>query len=94
VLKDEGVNVSGHRGKNINRDILKRSDIIFVMEKYHRNAIISMMPEIKDRVRLLKDGADISDPIGRPIEEYKNVMAIIKEEVENVFLEIFKEEKK
>ena len=94
VLKDEGVDVSGHRGKNINRDILKRSDIIFVMEKYHRNAIISMMPEIKDRVRLLKDGADISDPIGRPIEEYKNVMAIIKEEVENVFLEIFKEEKK
>jgi tRNA threonylcarbamoyl adenosine modification protein (Sua5/YciO/YrdC/YwlC family) len=94
VLKDEGMDVSGHRGKNMNKDILKRSDIIFVMEKYHRNAIISMIPEIKDKVRLLKEGADISDPIGRSIEEYKNVMAIIKEEVENVFLEIFKEEKK
>lgn len=93
VLKDEGVDVSGHRGKNINKDILKRSDIVFVMEKYHRNAIISMMPEIKDRVRLLREDSDIPDPIGRSIEEYKNVMGIIKEEVENIFLEIFKEEK-
>ncbi|MCX5692398.1 MAG: L-threonylcarbamoyladenylate synthase [Candidatus Omnitrophica bacterium] len=93
VLKDEDIDVSGHRGKNINKDILKRSDIIFVMEKYHRDAIISMMPEIEDKVRLLREGADIPDPIGRPIEEYKNVMGIIKEEVENIFLEIFKEEK-
>jgi tRNA threonylcarbamoyl adenosine modification protein (Sua5/YciO/YrdC/YwlC family) len=93
VLKDEGVDVSGHRGKNVNKDILKRSDIIFVMEKYHRNAIISLMPEIKDKVRLLKEDTDIPDPIGRPIEEYKRVMGVIKEEVENVFLEIFKEEK-
>lgn len=93
VLKDEGVDVSGHRGKNINKDILKRSDIIFVMERYHRSAIISMMPEIKDRVRLLREDSDIPDPIGRSVEEYKNVMGIIKEEVENVFLEIFEEEK-
>ena len=93
VLKDEGIDVSGHRGKNMNKDILKRSDIIFAMERYHRNAIISMMPEIKDRVRLLREDADIPDPIGRPIEEYKNVIGIIKEEVENIFLEIFKEEK-
>jgi protein-tyrosine-phosphatase len=63
------------------------------MEKYHRNVIIGMMPEIENKVRLLRAGADIPDPIGRPIEEYKNVIGIIKQEVEDIFLEIFKEEK-
>ena len=94
VLKDEGIDVSGHRGKNLNKDILKRSDIIFVMEKHHRNAIIGMMPEIENKVKLLKDGVDIPDPIGRPIEEYRRVLGVIKQEVEDIFLEIFKEEKK
>jgi len=93
VLTEEGIDASAHRGKNINKDILKRSDIIFVMEKYHKNVIISLMPEIEDRVRLLKEGQDIPDPIGRSFEEYKRVLRIIKEEVENIFLEIFKEEK-
>ena len=81
------------RGENINKDILKRSDIIFVMEKFHKDVIINMMPEIKDKVRLLKEGADILDPIGKSVEEYKNVLGVIKQEVENIFLEIFKEEK-
>lgn len=93
VLKEEGIDASGHRGKNINKDILKRSDIIFVMEKFHKDVIINMMPEIKDKVRFLKEGADILDPIGRSVEEYKNVLGVIKQEVEDIFLEIFKEEK-
>ena len=93
VLKEEGIDVSGHRGENINKDILKRSDIIFVMEKFHKDVIINMMPEIKDKVRLLKEGADILDPIGKSVEEYKNVLGVIKQEIENIFLEIFKEEK-
>ncbi len=93
VLKEEGIDASGHRGKNINKDILKRSDIVFVMEEAHRDFIISILPEARDRVRLLKEGHDIPDPIGRPLEEYKNVFGIIKEEVENIFLEIFKEER-
>ncbi|MDP2981612.1 MAG: L-threonylcarbamoyladenylate synthase [Candidatus Omnitrophota bacterium] len=93
VLKEEGIDVSGHIGKNINKDILKRSDIIFVMERLHKSVIMSMIPEIKDRVRLLKEGVDIPDPIGRSIEEYRNVLGVIKQEVEDIFLEIFKEEK-
>ena len=93
VLEEEGVDVSDHRGKNINKDILKRSDIIFVMERAHIDFIISMMPEANYKVRLLRLGQDIPDPIGRPLEDYKNVLAMIKEEVENIFLEIFKEER-
>ncbi|PIP67557.1 MAG: threonylcarbamoyl-AMP synthase [Candidatus Omnitrophica bacterium CG_4_9_14_0_2_um_filter_42_8] len=94
VMKEEGVDVAGHIGKNINKDILKRSDIIFVMEKFHKDFIINIMPETKDKIRLLREGQDIPDPIGRSLEEYRSVKKVIKEEVQNIFLEIFKEEKK
>jgi len=93
VMREEGTDVSGHVGKNINKDILKRSDIIFVMERHHKDVIISMMPEVEYKVRLLREGQDIPDPIGTSFEEYKNILNIIKEEVENIFLEIFKEGK-
>jgi len=93
VMQEEALDVSAHLGKNINKDILKRSDIIFVMEDVHKNLIENLMPEIKDKVRLLKQGQDIPDPIGKSLEEYRNVLGIIKEEVGNIFLEIFKKER-
>jgi tRNA threonylcarbamoyl adenosine modification protein (Sua5/YciO/YrdC/YwlC family) len=93
AMKEEGVDVSGHVGKNINNDILKRSDIIFVMEKVHRNIILSMMPGIESKIKLLRESEDVPDPIGKSIEEYRYVLGIIKEEIGNIFLEIFKEEK-
>jgi len=94
VMGEEGVDVSGHVGKNIHKDMLKRSDIVFVMEKAHKDFIVNIMPEMKDKIRLLREGQDIPDPIGRSLEEYRNVRKVIKEEVQDVFLEIFKEEKK
>ena len=45
-------------------------------------------------VILLSESQDIPEPIGRPLVEYKNVLGMIKEEIGNIFLEIFKEEKK
>ncbi len=94
VMREEGVDVSGHIGKNINKDMLKRSDIVFVMEKAHKDFIVNIMPEMKDKIRLLREGQDIPDPIGRSLEEYRNIRNVIKEEVQDIFLEIFKEEKK
>ncbi|MBU1912394.1 MAG: threonylcarbamoyl-AMP synthase [Candidatus Omnitrophica bacterium] len=94
VMREEGVDVLGHIGKNINKDILKRSDIVFVMEKAHKDFIVNIMPEMDDKIRLLREGQDIPDPIGRSLEEYGNIRKVIKEEVQDIFLEIFKEEKK
>jgi tRNA threonylcarbamoyl adenosine modification protein (Sua5/YciO/YrdC/YwlC family) len=94
VMREEGVDVSGHIGKNINKDMLKRSDIVFVMEKAHKDFIVNIMPEMEDKIRLLREGQDIPDPIGRSLEEYRNIRKVIKEEVQDIFLEIFKEEKK
>ncbi|MBU1006990.1 MAG: threonylcarbamoyl-AMP synthase, partial [Candidatus Omnitrophica bacterium] len=37
VMKEETIDVSSHKGKTITPELLKRSDLIFVMERRHRS---------------------------------------------------------
>ncbi|MBU4149481.1 MAG: Sua5/YciO/YrdC/YwlC family protein, partial [Candidatus Omnitrophica bacterium] len=93
VLKEEGVDVSSHKGKGITGELLKKSDMILVMERRHRDIILNKVPAAGLKVRLLKKDSDIPDPIGRSLEEYRDVLGIIKNQVENIFLELFEDYK-
>lgn len=93
IMKGEDIDVSMHRGKPITPALLRKSDFIFVMANAHRNVIINMLPEVASKVRLLRESEDIPDPIGRPLEEYRYVLGIIKDQVENIFLDFFNKDK-
>lgn len=91
VLQKEDIDVSKHISQRINRQLLHCSDIILVMERLHEEKILSLAPEVKNRVFLLKEFAkmnnndlDIADPIGKPISFYEKTLQIIKEAVEVV----------
>ncbi len=93
VMKEEGIDVSLHKGKGIAPALLRKFDTIFVMESMHRNAILNTLPEAASKIRLLRENENIPDPIGKSIDEYRYVRNIIKDKVENIFLELFKKEK-
>jgi tRNA threonylcarbamoyl adenosine modification protein (Sua5/YciO/YrdC/YwlC family) len=92
LLKNEGVDVSGYISKSITPLMIKKSDIIFVMEEIHEKRIRELTPNIKNNVFLLKEfakidmdeGLDIPDPIGKPLEFYKHTFYTIKEAVERI----------
>jgi len=91
VLKREGIDVSSHRSQRVSVEMLDRSDIILVMEKLHESRILQMAPEVKSRLFLLKEFAqvkdndlDILDPIGKPRDFYEYTLGIIKEAVEKI----------
>ncbi len=91
VLRREGLDVSSHRSQRVTRDMIRKSDIILVMEKLHGEKILELAPEAKFRLFLLKEFAkiednnlDISDPIGRSIDFYQRTLGIIKEAVERI----------
>jgi tRNA threonylcarbamoyl adenosine modification protein (Sua5/YciO/YrdC/YwlC family) len=91
ILKAEGINISAHRSASITKGVIKQSDIILVMEKLHEERILQLAPEVKNRVFLLKefakiDDADLNipDPIGKPLEFYKQVFAVIREAIERI----------
>ncbi|MDD4953447.1 MAG: L-threonylcarbamoyladenylate synthase [Candidatus Omnitrophica bacterium] len=91
VLAREGIDVSGHLSRSINAGMIKKSDLILVMEKAHENRVLEIAPEVKNRLFLLKEFAkingnnlDIADPIGKPLESYSRTLEVIKEAVEKV----------
>ena len=94
VMKEEAIDVSMHKGKVITPELLRKSDFIFTMESFHRNIVLNILPEIGSRVKLLKESEGIPDPIGKSLEEYRRIKDIIRDQVENIFLELFKKESK
>jgi len=91
ILSQEGIDVSTHRSQRLTREMIKKSDLILVMEKIHEVRILEMAPDIKNRLFLLKefakinnDGFDILDPIGKSMDFYADTSLIIKEAVERV----------
>lgn len=91
VLARVGFDVSGHIAHKVTKEIVRQSNLILVMEKLQEEAILRIAPEVKNRVFLLKEFAkiddnnlDISDPMGKPLEDYEQVYAAIKEALERV----------
>jgi len=91
VLAREGINVAEHVSQEVTRGMIKKSDLILVMERQHEGAILKIVPEAKNRVFLLREFAkiegndlDIVDPMGKPLDFYEKTFAYIKEALERV----------
>ena len=95
VMKEEDVDVSYFKSKNLSDEAIKNSDLILVMEKVHKNEIIRRVPEAAPKVHILREFghpdageyvgvSDVPDPIGRPIKDYKYCLAMIKTEIERI----------
>ncbi len=89
LLLKEGINVSEHTSKRISRYLIRSSDIIIVMERRHREAVIGMenlaLPRIFLMGNFLKNyEEDIPDPIGKPFQDFEQIFYLIKEAVEEI----------
>ncbi|MEW6075931.1 MAG: L-threonylcarbamoyladenylate synthase [Candidatus Omnitrophota bacterium] len=91
LLEEEGIDVSGHRSQRLTKELLDKSDIILVMENLHEERIAQLYPKALNRVYLLRefaqikgDSLDISDPIGKSIEFYRQTFAVIKDSIERI----------
>jgi protein-tyrosine-phosphatase len=84
VLKEEDIEISNHKPTRVTADIVRDADLILVMERRHKQAILEIAPEVENRVFLLKEFAgekenlDIPDPIGQPEEAYRSRLEEIK----------------
>lgn len=78
VMKSYGVDLSNHQAIHIKSTNVKATDYIFTMTKAHRDIILSIYPELKDKTYILKeyvgiqDYVDIDDPWGWDYSVYEN----------------------
>jgi len=75
VMKERGIDISEHRSRRVDQEILTLFDLILTMESGHKEALRVEFPEFADRIFMLSEMVgqiyDVADPIGRPIDEYE-----------------------
>ena len=72
VAKERGLDLSGHESQPLGERLLRFADLVLTLTRSHRDAIVAQWPDSAARVKLLcRDGSDVADPIGGPIELYR-----------------------
>ncbi len=98
AMKEEGIDMSGHRTRRLTEAMVRDADKIFVMEEMHRQMILRLSPDAADKVFLLSEFSprvenarsrlDIPDPIRMPDSFYRNVLNVIRDCVKKIIEEI------
>ena len=94
VMAKHGIDVSAHLTQRLTNQMVEEADLIFVMERIHKQEILNRVPSAKKKVFLLCEYADtvpgpsveieIPDPIAKPMDVYESCFCIIQEAVEKV----------
>lgn len=68
VAMEHGVDMSAHRARQINLDILRWADLILVMENGHKQELLSKYPALEGKVFRYGEPqkVDVPDPYRRP----------------------------
>jgi protein-tyrosine-phosphatase len=95
VMRKAGIDVSGHKSRQVTEALIRSSDLILVMEHKHKEFIESLVPGAKGKTHLLREFnavgkkqypecIEIPDPIGRPADYYDLSFQVLKDEVERI----------
>jgi len=86
-----GVDISGHRARSLDREMVSQADLILVMEPFHREIVARAVPlEESDRIRLLADfetprqSETIDDPYNHSLKVYRACLSRIRDCLEGV----------
>lgn len=93
VLSKERIDLSGHRARQVNENILLSSDLILTMTKNHKEMLLSYFPDLKGKIYTLNEYAygvedDIIDPFGRGLPAYEEALKDIKSAIIEVIRNI------
>lgn len=79
VLAEQGIAAAGHRSRPLDEGLVDAADRVVVMTANHRRIVLQRFPKARGKVFLLTSfghagrDEDIADPIGMPLEAYRDV---------------------
>lgn len=84
AMAEAGIDVGGHESQPLTDALIRQADLIWTMTAGHRSAILAQFPEAGDRVAMLSpDRIDVVDPIGGPVETYRECARQIRAHLES-----------
>lgn len=89
LLLRRGIDVSAHRGRQLDRTLAEWADLILVMDSYQMGVVESLFPTTRGKVTLLPEfspggGSEVADPFGGAEGDYAACLALIDESVRGV----------
>lgn len=88
VTFEAGIRIHDNRAVQITKEMILQADLILVMEKVHKKIIVEMAPEAENKTYLFRqlindsDEAEIADPIGKKLNEYRICFSEIRESLD------------
>lgn len=79
TMAQEGLDLASHVSQPLTEQLVRNADMVLAMTRAHREAIVMQWPDVASRAHLvMRDGQDISDPIGCPAEMYERCAVQLK----------------
>lgn len=79
----KGIDMSDHRAALLTPEKLLEADLVLTMTRGHREQVNAMFPGHAEKVFTLADyagsGSDVPDPIGQPLETYRQCAGRLEE---------------
>ena len=89
VLKERGIDASGHRSQVITAQLMETADRIYCMSEGHALRIQALFP---GKTASVLCGSGVEDPYGLPLEYYEKTLEQIQRAVEEILDASEKEE--
>lgn len=84
AMAEAGIDLAAHESQPLTESLIRQADVIWTMTAAHRAAILAQFPEAGDRVATLSpDRIDVVDPIGGPVETYRECARQIRAHLES-----------
>lgn len=77
ALSGMGIDALPHRSRRLTPALLAEAEVVYAMTPDHRDAVLELGPRARVQV-LDPSGRGISDPIGRPLEEYRSTAGALQ----------------
>jgi protein-tyrosine-phosphatase len=82
LARDIGLDLSGHRSRNVTLPLVEKADYIFAMSRGHLAAMEEDFPEASDKLYLVSEfcaddtlrGRDVRDPFGGSRQAYQETL--------------------
>jgi protein-tyrosine phosphatase len=81
LMMERGIDIAGHRARQITRALCLESDVVLVMEREQRQRLEDAYPEACGRVFRLGEhiNEDVPDPYRKPAAAFEAALAIIED---------------
>ena len=79
LMQEHGIDLSAHRGQQLNRDILRWADLVLVMETAQKLAVESWDPSARGKIYRIGEWGDfdVSDPYQQSDKEFETALKLI-----------------